>query len=195
MRRFVFVLLVALSSAAQTMPIQHVVIIIKENRSFDHMFGTFPGANGATSGMAGSKKIQLRHAKLVQNDLPHRWVASLQDIDHGKMDGFYLSAPHYASYVQFQQSDIPNYWKYAQTFALADNFFSSMYGGSFPNHLYFAAARLGRDERTTRSGKRITLRPGDAIRPRGRRLPGEIPSPGNSLTYSPVLIFRPCPMS
>ncbi|MBI2238911.1 MAG: hypothetical protein HYU54_10370, partial [Actinobacteria bacterium] len=32
-------------------PIKHVVFIIKENRSFDHMFGLFPGANGATTGM------------------------------------------------------------------------------------------------------------------------------------------------
>jgi phospholipase C len=140
MRRLALFLLVAMGCSAQTMPIQHVVIIIKENRSFDHMFGTFPGANGATFGMAGSKKIPLAHAKLVQNDLPHHWTASIADIDGGKMDGFYKSAPHYASYVQLHQSDIPNYWKYAQAFALADNFFSAMYGGSFPNHMYFAAA-------------------------------------------------------
>ncbi len=29
-------------------PIQHVVLIIKENHCFDNYFGTFPGANGAT---------------------------------------------------------------------------------------------------------------------------------------------------
>jgi len=134
------VLLLALTSSAQTIPIKHVVIIIKENRSFDHMFGRFPGANGATWGWAGSKKVTLRHAKLVQKDLPHRWFIAEQDIDDGKMDNFYREAPGYAAYVQFHQSDIPNYWKYAQKFALADNVFSSIHGGSFPNHLYFTAA-------------------------------------------------------
>ncbi len=140
MRSFLSLLLLAISSSAQTMPIQHVIIIIKENRSFDHMFGTFPGANGATTGMAGSKKIALGHAKLVQGELPHGWSDSVEGIDRGKMDGFYRYAPHYAAYVQFHRKDIPNYWLYAQNFVLADNFFSSMYGGSFPNHLYFAAA-------------------------------------------------------
>jgi len=116
------------------------VIIIKENRSFDHMFGTFPGANGATTGMAGSKRIHLGHAKLTGPDLRHGWNSSEEAIDQGKMDGFYRYAPHYEAYVQFLKTDIPKYWLYAQNFVLADNFFSSIYGGSFPNHVYFAAA-------------------------------------------------------
>jgi len=140
LRRLLSLLLLAISGSAQTIPIQHVVIIIKENRSFDTLFGTFPGANGATWGMAGSKRIPLGHAQLKQQDPLHGWGASLGSIDGGKMNGFYRTLSHYGAYVQFYQSDIPNYWKYAQTFALADNFFSSMYGGSFPNHLYFAAA-------------------------------------------------------
>ena len=140
MRRLFPILLLTLSCAAKNIPIKHVVIIIKENRSFDNYFGTFPGANGATYGMAGSKRIPLGHAKLVSADQDHGWVASLEAMDNGKMDGFYKLAPHYRSYVQFHQADIRNYWKYAQTFALADNFFSSQYGASFPNHLYLGAA-------------------------------------------------------
>ena len=31
-------------------PIQHVIFLVKENRSFDHYFGTYPGAEGATEG-------------------------------------------------------------------------------------------------------------------------------------------------
>jgi phospholipase C len=82
----------------------------------------------------------LGHAQLVSPDIPHNWRTSLLGIDSGKMDGFYLGAPRYGAYVQFLQSDIPNYWTYAQKFVLADNFFSSMYGPSFPQHLYFTAA-------------------------------------------------------
>jgi len=44
---------------------------------------------------------------------------------------------------QYYQADIPNYWKYAQTFTLADNMFSSLAGASFPNHLYLIASQSG----------------------------------------------------
>ncbi len=125
-------LLLAISGRAQTMPIQHVVIIIKENRSFDHMFGTFPGANGATTGMAGSKQIPLGHAELVQGELGHGWSDSMQGIDHGKMDGFYKYAPHYAAYVQFQQTDIPNYWLYARILLSRTISSPRCTGGAFP---------------------------------------------------------------
>ncbi len=130
----------AFRCSAEGIPIKHVVIIVKENRSFDNYFGTFPGANGATSGKAGSKRVALRQARLKSRDLAHDWKASITAIDGGKMDGFYRIAPKYEAYVQFHQKDIPNYWKYAQTFALADNFFSSINGPSFPQHMYFAAA-------------------------------------------------------
>ena len=43
--------------------------------------------------------------------------------------------------VQFYQQDIPNYWQYAQTFTLADNFFSMAKGASFPNQLFLIAAQ------------------------------------------------------
>ncbi len=43
--------------------IQHIVFIIKENRTFDNYFGTFPGANGATSGtISTGQVIPLGHA-------------------------------------------------------------------------------------------------------------------------------------
>src|SRR5438128_1423661 len=37
--------------AALRAKIQHIVFIVKENRSFDNYFGTFPGADGATTGV------------------------------------------------------------------------------------------------------------------------------------------------
>src|ERR1700732_1715278 len=44
--------------------IQHIIFIIKENRSFDTYFGTFPGADGATSGVISTgERMALKHAK------------------------------------------------------------------------------------------------------------------------------------
>jgi len=47
------------------------------------------------------------------------------------------------SMTQFLDSDIPNYWSYAQHFALGDRMFSALAGPSFPNHLYTVAAQSG----------------------------------------------------
>jgi len=45
--------------------------------------------------------------------------------------------------TQFVSADIPNYWSYAEHFALADRMFSSLAGPSFPNHLYTVASQAG----------------------------------------------------
>src|SRR5260370_29109206 len=50
----------------------------------------------------------------------------------------------YFSYSQYHQSDIPNYFAYASNFVLADAFFSSLEGPSFPNHLYTVGAQSNR---------------------------------------------------
>src|SRR5918992_1075059 len=53
-------------------PIKRVVFLILENRSFDHVFGRFPGANGATTGMDGEERRPLTEAVLSRTpDLPH----------------------------------------------------------------------------------------------------------------------------
>jgi len=129
-------------------PIQHIVFIVKENRSFDSYFGTFPGANGATSGaISTGQVIPLgRLPDITPNDPGHGWTEALTSIDGGKMDRFDIIDGGningaFMSYTQFQQSDIPNYFTYAYNFVLSDNTFSSMHGGSFPQHLYSIAAQ------------------------------------------------------
>jgi phospholipase C len=128
--------------------IKHIVFILKENRSFDNYFGTFPGANGATSGkISTGQLIPLGHLPdVTPNDPGHGWPEALASIDGGKMDRFDIIDGGnvngaYTSYTQFQQADIPNYFSYAQNFVLSDNTFSSMHGGSFPQHLYAVAAQ------------------------------------------------------
>ena len=129
-------------------PIQHIVFILKENRSFDSYFGTFPGSRGATSGkISTGQVIPLgRLPDITPNDPGHGWPEALTSMDGGKMDRFdIIDAGNingaFMSYKQFQQSDIPNYFSYAYNFVLSDNTFSSMHGGSFPQHLYSIAAQ------------------------------------------------------
>jgi phospholipase C len=122
--------------------IQHIVFIIKENRSFNNYFGTFPGATGATSGkVSNGSTITLGHTPDRVRDMGHSWNDSITAIDGGKMDKFDLVQygninGDYMSMSQLYQADIPNYWAYAQSFTLSDGTFESTKAASFPNHLY-----------------------------------------------------------
>jgi phospholipase C len=134
------------SSLETATPIKHVIFIIKENRTFDNLFGRFPGANGATTGLDGSTERPLTPAlDILPQDIMHCYECALQAWDHGKMDGFgSVSAPaeRYA-YTQFRRGDLRTYWRWAKDYVLGDNFFSSAQGPSFPNHLYAIAATSG----------------------------------------------------
>lgn len=112
-----------------TTPITHVVVIMMENHTFDNLFGTFPGVNGAT----------LRHAPdPIERDYDHTGPATLAAIDGGRMDEFPAR-----SAIGYSQADEPTYWAYAKTFGLSDNFYSSVASSSTPNHLAMLAGQTG----------------------------------------------------
>jgi phospholipase C len=131
-------------------PIKHIIIIDKENRSFDGMFGRFPGADGATRATTSTgATVPLGHTPdRLFLDIGHAGDAALLAVDRGKMDRFDLlpGAEQLGKDVadsQFHESDIPNYWRYATAFAMDDHFFSTIMGPSFPNHLITVAATSG----------------------------------------------------
>src|SRR5271169_3356520 len=72
--------------------IEHIVFIIKENRSFDNYFGTFPGADGAASGKDSSGAlIRLGHTPdETPYDIGHNWEAAQAAMNGGGMDHFDL---------------------------------------------------------------------------------------------------------
>jgi phospholipase C len=85
--------------------IKHIVVIMQENRSFDHYFGTYPGANGI-AGLAGNPGtlpcvpdplnggcVKPFHDSADKNyGGPHSAANATADIDGGKMDGFVSQA-------------------------------------------------------------------------------------------------------
>jgi len=99
--------------------IQHIVIIVKENHTFDNYFGTFPRANGDAT---------LAHAPdPPPSDPPHNHAA-------------WLNRAHGAVKQQYKESDIPAYFAYARLFTLCDNYFTDVASQSEPNHLMLIAA-------------------------------------------------------
>src|SRR5579863_6115611 len=72
--------------------IQHIVFLVKENRTFDNYFGTFPGADGATTGTISTGQVLSLGVTpdAIPRDMGHTWVAANGAIDYGKTDHFDL---------------------------------------------------------------------------------------------------------
>jgi len=81
--------------------IEHVIVIVQENRSFDHYFGTFPGADGIPVDDDGEFSVCIPNPQVAEGctrpwhtteDInqggPHTNAAALQDVRDGAMDGF-----------------------------------------------------------------------------------------------------------
>jgi phospholipase C len=134
-------------------PIKRVIYVMQENRSFDHVLGAFPGADGATTGLLLGEEVPLvRCPQWLPGDLPHNYNASIASINGGRMDNFALPSfenPELAevatayAYSQLHESDVPNYWHWAREYVLCDNLFASAPGASYPNHLFFVAGDSG----------------------------------------------------
>ena len=123
--------------------IKHVVIVVQENRTFDNLFATFPGADGAVSGkMSTGAVVKLKEHELYNpNFLGHKHHDFVLDYDGGKMDGWNLDCvaqfPPYAPRCAYQYVDpkqIEPYWTMARRYALADHMFPSETSGSFSAH-------------------------------------------------------------
>lgn len=146
--------------------IEHVVIIMQENRAFDHYFGTYPGADGipmqnGVPTICIPNPITSECAKPYHdsndrnNGGGHSHAAFISDINGGNMDGFVkeqagiwkkicgnnktclLKTPDSMGY--HDDREIPNYWTYAREFVLQDRMFPPVSSWSLPNHLYMVS--------------------------------------------------------
>ncbi len=156
-------------SSAASEHIKHVLVIMQENRSFDHYFGTFPGAEGIPMDKKGVPTVCVNDPKTNSCVKPYHLVAdknvggphmagsATTCIDGGKMDGFIANAegaksgcgdPNDPNCVNGKaidvmgyhtEAEIPNYWAYAKQFVLNDHMFQPNASWSFPQHLYMVS--------------------------------------------------------
>ncbi len=133
--------------------IKHIVFILEENRSYDNVFGRFPGADGATTAKVkiGGRVTTgplVPEPYYLWHDLGHDLGDAQLAIDRGKMDAF--SHETYAdvfgdnaAYQQLAPGDIPNLYAYGRHFTLSDRTFASVPSPTFPTHLHTIAAQDG----------------------------------------------------
>ena len=148
--------------------IQHIVIIMQENRSFDSYFGTYPGADGipmkdgvpavcVNDPVSGACVKPYHDPHDLNRGGPHGQDAAAADIDGGKMDGFLAQAEHGRGRCAdpndprcagagspdvmgyHDQREIPNYWTYAKDFVLQDRMFEPNASWSLPEHLFMVS--------------------------------------------------------
>ncbi len=150
--------------------IEHVVIFIQENRSFDHYFGSYRGVRGfADQSLAFQQPDSANSAnppigKLLPfhldtsttnaactHDITHDWIPQHQSWDNGAMDGFVNSRlPIDANDAvltmgYYTRADLPFYYAVADAFTICDNYFCPVMGPSDPNRLYTVAASIDPD--------------------------------------------------
>src|ERR1700730_256861 len=127
--------------------IQHVVIIVQENRSMDNLFNGFPGADTVRTGRRSNGSIvALAPVGLISGDIGHGHSDFLASYDGGRVDGFDLekydrSKGATLPYSYVPQSNVQPSWQLAAQYVLADRMFQSNAGPSFPSHQYLIAGQ------------------------------------------------------
>ena len=160
------ILAVAVAPAAgaevrSTTPIEHFVVLMQENHSFDNYFGTYPGADGIPKGTC--LPIGTRPRPCVRPfhlgghpvpDLSHdRRIHRLQ-YAHGRMDGFVRAASIDRQTVErsvmgyYDHRDLPLYWSLADEYVLFDRFFAATAAGSVASHMFWVTGTAGAPDGT-----------------------------------------------
>ncbi len=137
------------SQQAELSKIDHIVIIVQENRSFNNLFMGFPNAVTSKTGKCSNgKTITLHEQSMVTTwDISHGLQDAKTADDMGAMDGFcneYSQGPQPdPQYAYVPQRQIASYWDMAKQYVLADNMFASQLDGSFIAHQYLIAGWAG----------------------------------------------------
>ena len=149
-------------------PIQHLIVVMQENHTFDNYFGTYPGADGLPAGIqmpinpadpSAGAVAPFHISNYPIEDLSHSAATFTKQWDSGKMDGFVsaldaLKQDGKLSMGYYDGTDLPFYWNLADQYVLFDRFFSSARDGSFANHMYWVA---GAPPKTTNAAQSAGL--------------------------------------
>jgi phospholipase C len=140
------------------MPIDTIVVVMMENRSFDHMLQNLPAfgqpdAEVAPAGITnpdsdGTPRPTFHLTDYCFDDTSHGWTDVHTEWNNGAMDGFVVANNHNDALPAdgkramgyYTEQDLPFIYGLANTFALADHNFSSVLGPTFPNREYLYAA-------------------------------------------------------
>src|ERR1700678_2085048 len=133
--------------------IEHIVVVMMENRSFDHLLGWLPGANGQQAGLAYLDKKGEAHPThrlttfvgCSHPDPDHSYAGGRSEYDGGQMDGWLQTTTNDTfSIGYYEEADLPFFAGLARNFTTLDNYFSSILSSTTPNRIFQHAAQTDR---------------------------------------------------
>ena len=146
--------------APSAAPFDHVVVLMLENRSWDHFLGWLPGADGRQSGLAYADTSGVTYPTYAlapdwqgcgYADPDHSWEGGVKQLNGGRCDGFLKTAAPGDTFPisYYQEQDLPVMAALARNYTVSDNYFCSILAETYPNRFYQHAAQTDRDHNNT----------------------------------------------
>jgi len=142
------------SGATEGPDIQHVVVVMMENRSFDHLFGWLPNADGKQAGLEYPNKTGGRSATwelapdftgCAYGDPDHSYSGARLEVNGGKMNGFLMPESSGLNAIgYYREQDLPFRAALARNYTTCDRYFPSILGPTFPNRIFQHAGATDR---------------------------------------------------
>jgi len=139
--------------------IDHVVVVMMENRSFDHFLGWLPGADGKQDGLTYTDRYGVNHRTFHQtayascgfDDPDHSYEGGRVQLNDGKCDGWLKTgnATDQFPISYYLGSDLAFLGKAAYTWTVCDRYFSAVMAETYPNRFYQHAAQTDRLHNST----------------------------------------------
>ena len=133
--------------------IDHIVVVMMENRSFDHFFGWIPGADGRQAGLHYTDRQGVRHAThhLTEfascgfADPDHSYEGGRVELNGGRCDGWLRAGENDIFCIgYYQKPDLPFLGGAASAFTVCDHYFAAVMAETYPNRFYQHAAQTDR---------------------------------------------------
>src|SRR5213592_2710490 len=137
-----------------TCGVEHVIVFMMENRSFDHFLGWLPGADGKQAGLSYADSGGVQHATFPlapdyqgcgYADPDHSYAGGRVEYDDGACDGW-LRVNDVFSIGYYRQEDLPFLGRAVPDWTSFDQYFCAILGPTFPNRIYQHAGQTDRIE-------------------------------------------------
>jgi phospholipase C len=142
------------SASTEELDIQHVVLVMMENRSFDHLLGWLPNADGKQAGLQFPNKtggsnptheLAPDFTGCAYPDPDHSYSGGRVEVDGGKMDGFLMPSSNGLNAIgYYREQDLPFRAALARNYTTCDRYFASILAPTFPNRIFQHAGATDR---------------------------------------------------
>lgn len=138
--------------------IDHIVVVMMENRSFDHFLGWLPGADGKQAGLTYTDRYGVRHStyhlQTYQGcgyaDPDHSFEGGRVEYNNGACDGWLRAGQNDEFCIGYYLSeDLAFYGGAAPYWTVCDRYFSAIMAETYPNRFYQHAAQTDRIHNST----------------------------------------------